>query len=342
MEAFVRSHLFHHFRSPIPDLPFSGYYPSDESGLPQSSPLTSPMLTPREIIAQAWTITTTEPALKRWGFFGSFFRLLLDIKLIFYQIYFLMALLKGKEVGLFDDAIWLYDNVSFSAFVVIISLFLLLFVVEVFVPSLTDGPIIGLTAKSYKREPVQGGFVLAVYNFFPIFTVHELFIFSGVNLLITAVSILLRYGAGLTPFLIFIAVLLWMMSSVLKFLSSFAEPAIVIDKVGIFDSISKSIKLVFSYPQHVIFLIILLIMITIRVFINTILIVLIPGAAFGLGIVLTYVFTPVVSYTVAGIAGFAMIFIMAYYFTYLHVFKQTVWTIMYMELKGQKEMDVIG
>ncbi|MDD5054887.1 MAG: hypothetical protein PHZ00_01315 [Candidatus Peribacteraceae bacterium] len=300
------------------------------------------MLTPREIIAQAWTITTTEPALKRWGFFGTFFRLLLDIKLIAYQIYFLVALLHQKEVGLFDDAIWLYDKVSFGMFVTIVVLFLLLLLVEIFVPSMTDGPIIGLTAKSYKREPVQGGFILGLYNFFPIFTVHELFVFSGVNLLITAVSILMRYGAGLTPFLIVIAVLLWIMSSVLKFLSSFAEPAIVIDKIGIFQSVSKSIKLVFSYPQHVIFLIILLIMITIRVFVNTILIVLIPGAAFGLGIVLTYVFTPVISYSVAGVAGLVMIFVMAYYFTYLHVFKQTVWTLMYMELKGQKEMDVIG
>jgi hypothetical protein len=300
------------------------------------------MLTPREIIAQAWTITTTEPALMRWGFFGSFFRLLLDIKLIAYQIYFLLALINGKEVGMFDDAIWLYDNVSFAMFITIDSSFLLLLAVEIFVPSMTDGPIIGLTAKSYKREPVQGGFILGLYNFFPIFTVHEIFVFSGVNLLITAISILIRYGAGLTPFLIFIAVVLWMMSSVLKFLSSFSEPAIVIDKIGIFDSISKSIKLVFSYPQHVIFLILLLIMITIRVFINTILIVLIPGAAFGLGIILTYVFTPAISYSIAGIIGLVMIFVMAYYFTYLHVFKQTVWTLMYMELKGQKEMDVIG
>lgn len=300
------------------------------------------MLTPRQIVAQAWTITTTEPSLKRWGFFGTFFRLLLDIKLIAYQIYFLVAFLNGKEVGLFDDAIWLYGAVPFSLFTTILITFLLLLAVEVFVPSMTDGPIIGLTAKSYKHEPVQGGFVLALYNFFPIFTVHEIFVFSGLNLLITAVSILLRYGAGLTPFLIVIAVVLWSMSTILKFLSSFAEPAIVIDKVGIFDSIGRSIKLVISYPQHVIFLIILLIMISVRVFINTVLIVLIPGIAFGLGLLLTYVFTPAVSYTIAGCIGIVMLFVVAYFFTYLHVFKQTVWTLMYMELKAQKEMDVIG
>ena len=300
------------------------------------------MLTPREIVAQAWTITTTEPALKRWGFFGTFFRLLLDIKLVAYQIYFLLAFLHGKEVGLFDDAIWLYNTVSFGVFTTILISFFLLLAVEVFVPSMTDGPIIGLTAKSYKHEPVQGGFILGLYNFFPILTVHEIFIFSGLNILITAVSILLRYGEGLTPFLIVIALVLWSMSSVLKFLSRFSEPAIVIDKVGIFDSIGKSIKLVFSYPQHVMFLIVLLILISIRVFINTVLIVLIPAVVFDIGLVLTYVVTPAISYTIAGSIGIVMIFIVAYFFTYLHVFKQTVWTLMYMELKTQKEMDVIG
>jgi hypothetical protein len=300
------------------------------------------MQTPREIIAQAWTITTTERALKRWGFFGTFFRLLLDIKLIAYQIYFLMAYLNGKEVGLFDDAIWLYNNTSLGIFITVITSFLLLLAIEIFVPSMADGPIIGLAAKAYKKEEVTGGFILALYNFFPVFTVHEIFVFSGLNLLITAVSILLRYGAGLTPFLIVIALILWSISSTLKFLSSFSEPAIVIDKISVFDSIGKSIKLVFSYPRHVIFLIILLIMISIRVFINTVLIILIPAVAFGIGIVLTFFFTPQISYTVGGIVGLGMIFVAAYFFTYLHVFKQTVWTLMYMELKSQKELDKIG
>lgn len=300
------------------------------------------MLTPREIIAQAWTITTTERALKRWGFFGTFFRLLLDIKLIAYQIYFLMAYLKGKQVGLFDDAIWLYDNVSFGIFITIIIAFLLLLAIELLVPSMADGPIIGLAAKSRRKEPVEGGFILALYNFFPIFTVHEIFVFSGINLLITAISILLRYGGGLTGFLIGVAVILWGISSTLKFFSNFSEPAIVIDKVGVFDSIGKSIKLVLSYPRHVIFLIILLLMITIRVFVNTFILVLIPGVAFGIGLVLTFVFTRAVSYTIGGLVGLAMIFVAAYFFTYLHVFRQTVWTLMYMELKEQKDLDKIG
>jgi len=301
------------------------------------------MLTPREIIAQSWTITTTEPSLKRWGFFGTFFRLLLDIKLIAYQLYFLYAfVIAGKPVGLFDDVIWAYNNMPQWLFITVIVTFLLLLFIEFFVPSFADGAIIGLGAKSHNKERMQGGFILAMYNFFPIFAVHELYVFSGLNLLITAVSIILRYGSGLQGFMITVAITLWCFSSVLKFFSSFAEPAIVVSKTGIFDAIGKSMKLIVSYLWHIIFLVLLMLIISIRIFVNTIVAILIPGIVFGIGIVLTYIFTPTVSYTVASIIGLILIFITAYFFTYLHVFKQTVWTILYMELIKEKELDRIG
>jgi len=301
------------------------------------------MLTPREIIAQAWTITTTERALKRWGFFGTFFRLLLDIKLIAYQLYFLYAfVIAGKPVGLFDDVIWAFDHMPFWLFVTVVTTFLVLLFIEFFIPSFADGAIIGLGAKAHNREPVRGGFILAMYNFFPIFAVHEIFVFSGLNLLITASSILLRYGGGLAGFTIVVAVLLWLISSVLKFFASFAEPAIVVQKTGIFNAIARSIKLIFSYPSHVIFLILLLLIISIRVFINTVVAILIPGIVFGIGLTMTFFVNPVISFGISAFIGLILIFITAYFFTYLHVFKQTVWTIMYMELMKQKELDTIG
>jgi len=300
------------------------------------------MLTPREIIAQAWTVTTTEPALKRWGFAGSALRLLLDIKLVSYQFYFAYAYMAGKEVGLFDDGIWLYNNAPLAVFWVIIISFIVLFITELFLPIFCDGAIIGLTAKSHNKERVSGGFILGMYNFFPIFAVHQLFVFSGINLLITAISLLLRYGSGLESFMIIVACILWLFSSVLSFLASFAEPAIVVKKIGVFESIGQSVKLTFSYPGHIIFLLLLLLIITFRIFVNLVILILIPGLVIGLGIVLTYILTPVISYTIAGILALALTLVAAYFFMYMHVFKQAVWTIMYMELIKEKDLDAIG
>ena len=36
-----------------------------------------------------------------------------------------------------------------------------------------------------------------------------------------------------------------------------------------------------------------------------------------------------------------MIFGASYFFAYLHVFKQTVWTLTYIELSSRKEQDII-
>lgn len=300
------------------------------------------MLTPREIVAQAWTITTTEKPLKRWGMFGTVLRLLLDIKLVSYQIYFLVAYIRGVEVGLLDDFIWLYGRVSPTAFVIITTLFCVLLFTEFIVPSFCDGAIIGLAAKSHQKQRLKGGFIMALYNFFPIFAVHEIFVFSGLNLLVTAVSLVLRYGEGLTPFLIFMAVVLWCLSSIFKFFASFAEPAIVIKKEGVFAAIGQSIKLVFSYPWHIIFLLLILLIISIRIAINLAILIAIPGVAIGIGIVLTYIMTPALSYTIGGIIALLLLFVAGYFFTYLHVFKQTVWTIMYMELIKEKDLDAIA
>ncbi len=301
------------------------------------------MLTPREIIAEAWMITTTQKSLKRWGFFGSFFRLLLDIKLIAYQVYFAYALfIIHKEVGLFDDVSLAYNSLPVWAFVTLLISFGVLLFVEVFIPSLADGAIIGLAAKAHNKEKVSGGFILALYNFFPILAIHEIFVFSGLNLLVTAVSILLRYGSGLKIPLIIVATLLWIVSSILKFFSSFAEPGVVVQKMGIFESIGKSIKLIVSYARHVIFLVLLLLVITIRIAINGIVIILLPGIIFGIGLLLTHIVSPAISYSIAGIIGVVIVFAMAYFLAYLHVFKQTVWTITFMELSKQKELDKIG
>ncbi len=300
------------------------------------------MLTPREIIAQAWAVTLTQPALKRWGFASAFFEILLDLKMFGYQLYFLYAFWIGKEVGLLDDFEWGYTNLPFWLFATLVIAFIVLLLIEFIMPSLADGAIIGLTAKAHNKEKMQGGFILAMYNFFPILAVHELFIFSSVPILISAISIILRYGAGLKSMMIVVAVIIWILSNILKFFSSFTESGIVVEKLGVFQSGAKSVKLIMSYLPHVMFLMLLLIVISIRIVINTVVIVVLPFIIIGTGLLLTYVLHAAISYTIAGILGIILVFVVSYFFTYLHVFRQAVWTIMYMELIKEKELDKIG
>jgi hypothetical protein len=62
---------------------------------------------------------------------------------------------------------------------------------------------------------------------------------------------------------------------------------------------------------------------------------------FGIGFLLLFFFSPVVSYSIAVTIGVVLVFVASYFFGYLHVFKETVWTITFLELKKHKELDVI-
>lgn len=300
------------------------------------------MLTPREIIAQAWTIATTERSLKRWGFFGTFFEMLLDVKLLLYQVYFAHAYFAEKEVGLFDDVIWMNENLPLWVTLTIVIAFLILVIIELFVPSFAAGAMIGLSAKAHNKEPVQGGFVLALYNFFPILAVHEVFVFSSLPILVTAISVILRYGGGFAGPMIAVALVVWMVSNVLKFFSTFVEPAVVVEKLGIFEAGAKSVKLIMSFLPHVMFLMMLLLIITLRIVLNTLIITLVPAAVMGSSLLFTYFFSPITSIVIATLIGLVLTIVAAYFFMYIHVFKHAVWTIMYMELIKEKEVDKIG
>ncbi|MBP9773721.1 MAG: hypothetical protein KBD00_03760 [Candidatus Peribacteraceae bacterium] len=300
------------------------------------------MLTPREIIAEAWKITLIERSLRRWGFFGSFFEILLDVKLLIYQIYFIYEeVYHHGEAGLFDIEIWLYNALPFWLFMTIIIAFLVLLFVEFLIPSFIEGAIIGLAAKSYRKEPVNGGFILGMYNFFPLFALHEIFSFSSLTMLITIQSILWRYGGNMGPPLMVIAMIFWLLSNFFKFFFNFASEAVVIQKLSIYHASGKSVKLIVSNLKHLMFLIILMVVISVRIIINALVILLLPGIIIGIGLFLAMFLNPAISYVIAGVLGIILILIASYFFAYLHVFKQTVWTLTFIELSKQKDLDKI-
>ena len=299
-------------------------------------------MTPREIIAQAWAITKKEGALRRWGFTTSFFETLLNVKLLGYQAYIIYGIVAGVHVGMFDDFIWLHERVPFWFFVVVCVFFVLLVILEFLIPHLCKGAIIGLAAKSYRGEKVEGGTVLALYNFFPLFAIHEIFVLSGWATALSAVSLILRYVDGSVKYAAIIAVaLIFCVSNLLKLFAGFAEESVVLRKSSIGGGIAHSYKLLISHLSHIMFVLLLLFVISLRIVLNAFTILLIPGVIFGLGFLLAIFLTPAISYLIAGLVGIGLIFGASYFFAYLEVFKQTVWTLTYIELSSRKELDVI-
>jgi len=300
-------------------------------------------MTPREIIAEAWAITTRTPSLRRWAFTSSLLETLLSIKLIGYQVYFTYEFfLRGGEPGFFDIEIMLFNTLPFWAFATIVGSFLFLVLIEFFLPHVCLGAIIGLGAKAYRKETVKGGLVLGLYNFGAVFAIHEFLTLSGISTIVTVSSLTLRYIKGpIQTWILFMIAGLFLFSMVLKFFFSFAEEGVVTQKLGILEAIGKSFKMIVSHLGHVVFLLILLFVISLRILINAVMIVLLPAVIIGLGLHLTLFLSDLISYAIAGIVGLALIIAVSYMFGYILAFKQTVWTITYLELIRQKDLDVI-
>jgi hypothetical protein len=300
-------------------------------------------MTPKEIIARAWAITKKERALRRWGYIASFFETTRTLELLLYQAYYLYWYAKGVTVGWVSVEAMFFRALPLWLFVTITASLLILFILQLFVPTLATGSLIGLAAKSYRKEEVRGGLVLALYNFFPILEIHGLFVLSDLAAIVTAFSILVRYGGTGSFKYIAMAILafLGLVSIVFHFLASFSEESVVIRKEGAFAAIGRSFKLILSHVSHVVFLGILLIVISIRVFINAVMIFLFPGVLTGIALILALFLPTVVTAVITSIVGVILLGILTYFFAYLHVFKQTVWTITYLELSRQKDLDVI-
>lgn len=301
-------------------------------------------MTPREIIAKAWAMTKKETQLRRWGFASALLQTLLSVKLLIYQSWFFyLYVIKGETISFFAmEELLLHYMPAKVAWTIIITIFAMVGVELVF-PHFAQGAVIGLAAKSHKNQEVRGGLVLALYNFVPIFIVHELFTLASVSTVITVASLMIRYGPEGDFILLPLSLLgfLWVFSNILQLLSAFAEECIVIHKQGPFHAIGRSIKLIISHIGHIVFLLILMFVISLRIIINIIMILLIPGIVMGIGLLLAQFLSPVISYSIGAVVGITLVAVASYFFAYLTVFKQTVWTITYLELSSLKDLDII-
>jgi hypothetical protein len=110
----------------------------------------------------------------------------------------------------------------------------------------------------------------------------------------------------------------------------------------VFAAIGQSFKLIVSYLSHIVFLVLLMLVISVRIVINTVLLLVIPALAIGLGMLLFLILPAFLSILIASLFGFALLVLASYFLAYLHVFKQTVWTLTYLELSEEKDLDIIA
>jgi len=299
-------------------------------------------MTQREIIAEAWSMTQRERKIRAWGFASELLETLLDTKLLVYQTFFVYTYIQGDPIGFFAVEEYLMRVLPLWAFITFLAAFVLLVILEIFIPKMCLGAIIGLAAKSHKKEEVKGGLVLALYNFLPLFAVRELFVLGHITIMITIISLVVRYmPSGLHIPIVVLAFIFWFFSNIFRLLAIFAEEDIVIRKSGIFTALGRSFKLIISHVGHVFFLFLLLLVISLRILLNAVVLFVLPAIIIGISVLLAAFLSAILTTILTTISAIIIILFASYFFAYVHVFTQTVWTITYMELQKMKDLDII-
>lgn len=301
-------------------------------------------MSPRDLIAEGWRITTTQRKLLKWGMVETFILTVHAGIVIPYQTYVLSAYVRdGTVKGIFDVLQELRALLPTAVFILLLVLLGILLLLKITFPTMATGALIGLAAKIHKGEEPKGGLALACFNFMPLLELRATFFILSPFLFVTVSSIMIRYMGGFPTFLSLspLILILWLASLAIHFLFAFAEEAIVVHKVGVFRAIGKSFRLVISYLTHVLLLAILLFVLTLRVLVNAFVAVLIPALIVGIGLLLTTFLPHSVSFTLSSIVGVTALVFTSYFLGYITILKNTVWTIAYMELAREKPLDLI-
>ncbi len=304
-------------------------------------------MSPKEIIAEAWHMTIRHKRiLLPWGALEAFIVMIAAMLFVIYQGFVLTVFIQTGDsptwesiMGTIMPIIGRFPGLT----VTLLVLSCIYGVLWIVVPRVVTGALIGLAAKIHCGDEPKGGFVIGVFSFLPLLELAAAFVIIDGKTLFSAWSVLVRYmGAadvmlGTSIFLI----LIWCIAFVFHFLFMFAEEAIVIRKFGVFRSIGHSFKLVISYLGRVVLIAVLLLVIILRIILNAIVIFVIPAIIFGLGFLLTRFLPEIVSFGISGLIGITIALIASYFLGYVTVFKNAVWTITYLELSKEKELDVI-
>ena len=301
-------------------------------------------MTPRDIIARAWTMTLEEKVLWPWGIVTAFAETLQSVQFISLQSWYFYTLIVDKRRVDFV-AVWntITDTLPMWFIVFIAITWGLTWSITKLIPTFSKGAIIGLAAKIHNEQDHRGGLVMALYNFVKIAEFHGMFMLANTSLVLWCSSLAIRWldDGGSTAVTLIVLWTLWFFSSFLYLISSFAEEGVVIKKHGVFKAVSESMKLFVSHVGHIVFVMILLLVISIRIFVSAVAFVLLPIIVIGIALGLMTFLSKVVSALIAGVIGIALLAVVSYFFSYLVLFQQTVWTLTYMELSKLKDVDVI-
>lgn len=299
----------------------------------------------RKLIRKAWDFSQNE---KRLMYYYAFLpALITTITGLFYVVYQTLSFKRyfGHEHSVVYDLVkfgWEFVAAYPGLIPVFIFIGILIAFLYLFYPSFIEGALIQFIARRYNGQEIKmrRGIGYGARSFFPILEFEGIMSFLSFSALLAYATLTWR-TLGFEAFQI-VAIILGiaaLLSVVLSFLFIYTKYYIVIDDLNVFQAIGKSTNLVIDNWHSTILMLLILFFIGLRILLNIILILIIPGAIFLIGGLFASLALNIVGYVIAGIIGLAGLFLAGYLGGFLSIFTHSVWTFTFLELTGGPDED---
>lgn len=301
----------------------------------------------RKIIAQSWEATQSSKKLIVWfGFFPSIFTTAAGVATITYQFFAFKKsyLFDAENHGFLGEVvgfIWNFIDTHLSWTLPLVIIAAVFGVIYLLFPTLAKSSAIQAIARRRNGQDAGVGTGLrhGVLSFLPLFEYHLLIKTFAFFSILTEMSFVLR-NLGMELFQIFlpIFIIFIIISFVLTLLFTYADLYIVIDGLGVFESMKKSAKLVVMHWKHTFLITILMLLIGVRIIIQVVVVFLLPILIVLITGYIATIALPITGVIVGGIVGFVGLIVAAYLNGIVDIFSYTVWTYTFLEVTEEKEL----
>ncbi len=301
----------------------------------------------RKVIVESWHSTQKSKSLIVWfGFLPALFTTTVGV---FYMAYQFFAF---KKSYLFEDAddsffhdvvLFIWDfvkgHVSLTFPLILFAVFFGIF--YFLVPTLARASAIQAIARRKNGQDAGAGTGLrhGIMSFLTLFEYHLLIkTFAFFSILFEMSFVLRNLGPVVFKMFLPVFILLLIISFMLTLLFTYTDFFIVIDDLGVFESMKKSAKLVIMNWKHTVLITILMLIIGIRVIIQAVLVLMVPSLIVLITGYITTIALPITSVIIGGVFGIISLLLAAYLNGIVDIFSYTVWTHTFLELSSEKEV----
>lgn len=300
----------------------------------------------RAIIRDAWVLTQENKSLIWWfAFAPALISTLVAMGYVGYQLALFWSEKGGDVAGagmyaaIYKRAI-LLSQTHPGLMVLLVIITAIIGAAYMMLPVFSQGALIQLIARMRQGHPlsIMEGFGLGLRRFLQLFEFHLLVsTFSLVSTATIALSVY-RY-LGVDAFILFSWVfgIVLFVGLFLTLLFTYSEYYIVLEDKGMLKSMLSSSSLVVRHWHHTLFMLILMTVISIRIFINILIALLIPLIIMGSVLLFGSFASAKIGLVIGGILGLVALYFTSYFVGVFHVFTTAVWTFTFMELRLKKE-----